>query len=265
MQKLLSIEWYKIRYYKTFWILLGLAVVGMVGLNLLLYNFHVDVHNQAGAQNADIILGHPYAFPDIWETVSFWSGFLLFLPGLIIITLMTNEYTFKTHRQNIIDGWTRLEFIGVKLVWVLILSLISTLVVLLIVLVLGARGDASFSLTNIRFLVYFFLESLSYITVALLLGIWLKKAGLAIAIFFLYILILKKSIAALLDHFTHSNSGEYIPLQSVDALLPFPFAKSLTKAILQAPPPETTLIIVSLLYLGIIAYIVAGTFQKSDL
>lgn len=265
MQKLLSIEWYKIRYYKTFWILLGLTVVGMVGFNLWLYNLHVNVHDQAGSQNADIILGHPYSYPDIWETVSFWSGFLLFLPGLIIITLLTNEYTFKTHRQNIIDGWTRLQFISVKLVWVLILSLISTVVVLLMVLIFGARGGVSFSLTNVKFLAYFFLEAVSYLTVALLLSVWLKKAGLSIAIFFVYIIILKKSIAALLDYLTHGNSGEYLPLQSADALLPIPFAKSLTKHILQAPPPETTLIIVSLLYLGIIVYVVVGAFQKSDL
>ena len=40
---------------------------------------------------------------------------------------ISNEYTFKTHRQNIIDGWSRKQFITSKLMDVLIISLIVTL------------------------------------------------------------------------------------------------------------------------------------------
>jgi ABC-type transport system involved in multi-copper enzyme maturation permease subunit len=265
MQRLLSIEWYKIRYYKTFWILLGLFVLGMFCLNYLVFGMNVKVKTQAGEQNADLILGHPYSYPDIWHTVSFMSGYLLFLPGLIIITLMTNEYTYRTHRQNIIDGWTRLQFIGVKLIWALILTVISTLVALAVVLWLGGLGTTPFGFTKVEFLGYFFLEALSYMTIALLLAILLKRAGLAIALFFLYIMILKNSIAWLIDHLTSSNAGNYLPMKSADALLPFPFIKDLAKAIMQPPPPASTLIVVSLVYLGLFIWAVIGIFQKADL
>src|SRR5215203_1969474 len=50
--------------------------------------------------------------PDnIWKTVCFATSFLLYLPGMIIINLFINEVNFKTHRQNIIDGWIRETFI----------------------------------------------------------------------------------------------------------------------------------------------------------
>jgi hypothetical protein len=68
------------------------------------------------------ILGSPFAFPDVWQTVSWNSTLTFIIPAILIITLTTNEFTYKTHRQNIIDGWSREQFIGVKLIEVVLLS-----------------------------------------------------------------------------------------------------------------------------------------------
>ena len=56
----------------------------------------------------------------------FVSSFLLFIAGLIMIILVTNEYSFKTHRQNVIDGVTRTQFIVTKLACGVIIALAST-------------------------------------------------------------------------------------------------------------------------------------------
>ena len=48
-------------------------------------------------------------------SVCFWTSFLLYLPGMVIINLFINEVNFKTHRQNIIDGWKRETFIYTKI------------------------------------------------------------------------------------------------------------------------------------------------------
>ena len=50
----------------------------------------------------------------LMQTVCFWTGFLLYLPGMIIISLFINEVNFKTNRQNIIDGWKRKHIFLVK-------------------------------------------------------------------------------------------------------------------------------------------------------
>jgi len=265
MQKILAVEWLKIRFYKAFWILLGLFVVSIVGLNYLVDSFIVKAKAQTGKANGDAILGHPFNYPDVWHTVSFWSGFLLFLPGLIIITLMTNEFTYRTHRQNIIDGWTRLQFIAIKLVWVFILALISTIVVFATAILFGALGDSPFSFLKLEYVGYFFIEALSYIAVALLFGIVLKRAGLAIGLFFLYILIIKNTISGLLNYFTPVKIGHYLPLSINDALIPFPFIKDMVKAMTQQPPNVSILLGGSVVYICLYSWIMIRTFQKADL
>ncbi len=57
----------------------------------------------------------PYDFAHTWQTTSYVGGWLLLLPGLLLILLITNEFSFRTHRQNIIDGWARKDFYNVKL------------------------------------------------------------------------------------------------------------------------------------------------------
>jgi hypothetical protein len=58
----------------------------------------------------------PYDFKHVWQTTSYTSGYILILPVMLLIMLVTNEFTYKTNRQNIIDGLSRLDFINVKIV-----------------------------------------------------------------------------------------------------------------------------------------------------
>src|SRR5579872_6832208 len=89
------------------------------------------------------VVGSPFAFPDAWQTISYNSApFLLILPALLIITLTTNEFTFRTHRQNIIDGWNRKQFVTVKLVELVILAAICTLVVGITTLLFGLVANS---------------------------------------------------------------------------------------------------------------------------
>ncbi len=50
--------------------------------------------------NGKNILGAPFAFPEVWQTIAWNSGMLILLPAILIITLTTNEFTYKTHRQK---------------------------------------------------------------------------------------------------------------------------------------------------------------------
>ena len=109
MLHLLKIEWLKIKGYKTFWVLTTLFLVSIAGLNYFVFNIKQNI--SSGSAQANAIIGSPFDFPNVWHTVGYFSSFLLFIPGLMIITSITNEYTYKTHRQNIIDGWSRQQFI----------------------------------------------------------------------------------------------------------------------------------------------------------
>ncbi len=138
MLDLLRVEWLKVKSYRTFWILLAMSLLCIPGLNYLIYDV---MGNSFGKVNGKAILGSPFAFPDAWQTITYNSGLLFILPAILIITLTTNEFTFKTHRQNIIDGWSRMQFITVKLFELLLLTLASTLAVFLSVLAFGCFAN----------------------------------------------------------------------------------------------------------------------------
>src|ERR1700712_2726128 len=116
----LRIEWLKVSSYRTFWILLAIIAICMPGFNYVVYNF---TDNSLPKMNGQSILGAPYSYPNVWKTVPYNSGLLVFIPAILVITLTTNEFTFRTHRQNVIDGWSRSRFIGLKIFEVILVSL----------------------------------------------------------------------------------------------------------------------------------------------
>ncbi len=266
MINLLKIEWLKIKGYKTFWVLTTLFLVSISGINYFMYYLkQVTVQNNAGV---NILMGAPFSFPNVWHTVSYFSSFLLFIPGLMIITSMTNEYNYKTARQNIIDGWSRLQFIQVKIALVLILSLLSSIFVFFTALLFGVISGGAFSFEKVEFVGYYFIQAISYSMVALLFSLIIRRSGLAIGVFFLYSLIIENMIGAVLNFasgkFDIRNSpGDYLPLNTIDSLIPFPFFKNIIQFGTQ--PSIIILLSLSALYLALYYFISVNKFICSVL
>jgi hypothetical protein len=172
----------------------------------------------------------PFQFEYVWQTVSYVSGYVLIIPVLLIILLMTNEFQFKTHRQNIIDGWSREQFIGVKLQMVLVMALISTLVVICSGFVFGAVSGGEFSMENFGQVGFFFLKALSYFMTALLFGLLIRKSS-AVGFFFIY-MYFENFVSQILDFvglylkknydINWGSLGDYLPMNASDSLLAFP-------------------------------------------
>lgn len=267
MLRLLRIEWMKVKNYRTFWILLAITVISMPGFNYMFYDLS---NNSFPKRNGKSILGSPFAFPDVWQTVTWQSGFLFIIPAILIITLMSNEFTFKTHRQNIIDGWSRGQFIRVKLVEILLLSILVTVVVGLTVLGFGFWGNAKPSDVSVwqgsRFLFFFFVEMMSYSTIALLMAVLIGKAGLAMGVYFIY-WIAENVIVGIFGNRYKKEFVDYLPQEVTDRLIPQPYLKAI---ITQGPPGrwEHHLPIylgVAALYLIIYCVIVGRRFTTGDL
>ncbi len=263
MLRLLYIEWLKLKNYRTFWILSSLYVISMFGINYIVYRIQEEIYreNQSKGVVEMLVGSRPYEFPTVWQMASYVSSFLLFLPGLFLIILITNEYSYKTHRQNIIDGWSRSQFISVKIALAVISSIFSTLIVFLVALGFGLVGKEPFSADKFYFLGYFFLQALSYGMVALLFALLFKRGGLAIGVFFLYSIVLENMIAGLMNHYMN-YSGRYLPLESTDALIPLPVFQQMQKSLIPTPN-FTALFIVALVYL-VIYYILANRKFKTD-
>jgi hypothetical protein len=268
MLQTLRVEWLKVRRYRTFWVLLAMTILSIPGLTYMLFDL---MKNSFPKGNGKAILGSPFAFPDAWQTISWNSTLLFILPAILIITLTTNEFTYKTHRQNIIDGWSRGQFIGVKLFELVLLSAVCTLVVFVTTLVSGAVANklpAGASLwQDSQFLFFYFVQLLSYSTIAFLMALLIKRAGLSIAAFLIYMLA-ENIVVGIFRNLYKINGVDYLPEEVTDRLIPQPYLRK----ILQSPTEVTrwehhlpVYLLVAVLYLIVYCVIAERRFTTSDL
>jgi len=267
MLSLLKIEWLKVKNYRTFWILLVIIVISIPGISYMFYNilnnsFPKDKNGQT------FLLGSPFAFPDVWQTVAWNAGMVFIIPALLIITLTTNEFTFKTHRQNVIDGWSRRQFITVKLAEVFLLSLFCTLVVTLTALGFGLIGNKLAPGVTLgqgsSFVFYYFIEMLSYSLIAFLIAMLIKRAGLSIGVFLIYMLV--EQIIVGISRGKYKYQGvNYLPEEVTDRLIPVPYAKALLAKDPTWQHLIPSLLIVAAIYICVYCFITMWRFLKSDI
>src|SRR3954464_5252229 len=111
MFHLLKIEWLKVRRYRAFWALLLLSLVFMIAWNYFLANQIAESKKTAIAKNPMAqMVPNPYELPGTYQMVTYSNSYFLLALGILMILLLTNEYNFRTSRQNVIDGLSRSQF-----------------------------------------------------------------------------------------------------------------------------------------------------------
>ena len=243
MLHLLKIEWLKLKNYRTFWILFILYIISNFGAMFIADFLYSNIAENVGKNKmaATLIGASPFKFPAVWDTATYACSWLLFIPALMIIISVTNEFSYRTHRQNIVDGWSRKQFISVKLVMIIIASIVATILAFLMGLIFGLSVGSTISFDNIEFIGYFFIQALSYCSVAMLFSLLLKRSGLSIGVYVLYILVLERLLGAAMSNNINENARKFLPITSADSLIPFPFFKQITKTFMNKPHYEILL------------------------
>jgi len=273
MTELLKIEWLKLKNYIAFKVMAIFFIIGVFAINYIVYTVNKNIVNNV--PGAGLISFSPYNFENTWQSTSYATGFILLLPSLLLMMLLTNEYTFKTHRQNIIDGLSRQQFISVKIMMALIFALVATVLVFITALIFGFGSGTSFSLNGIVYVGYFFLKALSYNLIAILFSVLIKRTGFATGVFFIY-LGAENIISQLLNVLSIKwktdngadlgNLGDYLPMNAADGLLAFPDNpfKSMSKHIM---PSDYTWVVLALAlgYLVLFYFWATKKFVHSDL
>lgn len=225
MSSLLKTEWLKIKKYPAFWWMLGIVALSYPGMNYAIYeNGYKDRLEDATMGPLLRLLANPFTFPDVWQTVAFISSLFVFLPSIVVIMFITNEYSFKTHRQNIIDGWSRNNFMLSKLIDVVIICVLITILYVLTALVIGTINSGSNQAhiwNGSKYIGLFFLQQLSQLSIALLIALIIRKAFIALGVFLFYYFPLEPVLVQVLKKKAHGE-GEFLPLEISDRLIPFP-------------------------------------------
>ncbi|HMG90812.1 MAG TPA: ABC transporter permease subunit [Chryseolinea sp.] len=227
MLHLLQIDLKKLFSYRTFWIVCGLYFLtigfstasGMEFLKWLANTF-----DKFGSE-LNINRIPLYHFPDVWLNLVWWSGFFKVLLGIMTVISITNEYTYRTIRQNIIDGLSRWEFLFSKILTNFLLSLASVVLVFIIALVTGfiytPEINWNYVFTDLEFYPAYFLEIFTFLSFALMLGILVQRSGLTIILLLLSYMLEAIVKANIDDYFPWLI--QFFPMESISALVPLPF------------------------------------------
>jgi ABC-2 type transport system permease protein len=276
MIKLLKIEFRKILTYRVFWILTGLYFL-FLGLGIFMAEFILNNWVNDFNKRFPIPMPHVtlYFFPDIWQNLTFFASirYILIFPALVVIILITNEFTNKTIRQNVVNGLSKQEFLFSKLQFILLLSAVVTIVLGIVIFFLGlSHSDAQqFSMMGRKliFLPGFFIQILTYLTFAFFFGFLLKHTGLAIALFTLYSLIIEPVVYYILKipFLQPNNISPYLPVNSVLRIVEYPSIPILQKFMGITLQNSVSLLNcgIALLYSAVMIGIVFWLIVKKDL
>ncbi|HMK03247.1 MAG TPA: ABC transporter permease [Ferruginibacter sp.] len=274
MINLLKIEWLKIKNYTGFILLASFFVVGIGACNYIVYLFIKNVLDKVEVSKL-FLSGSPFDWNTVWTTVSYYSSYFLMLPALLIVILITNEFNYKTHRQNIIDGLSRFEFLKVKIAMALIFAIACTFVVIIVASIFGLASGSTFSLNGFQNVGYFLLKAFTYNMVAIVIALLTKRSGVAIAIFFIYT-IFENGVSLFLfflavdlkrnKNIDWGNPGNYLPMNASDGLLTAPFEQFSGMARSFLPTDYNTIVLaLALMYLVIFYFWSRRKMMRSDL
>ncbi|MDX5420302.1 MAG: ABC transporter permease [Hymenobacteraceae bacterium] len=210
---LLRIELRKIFPYRTFWVILGIYAL------LLLLSIYISKSVLISGQTIGASM---YEFPGLWPRFTFIAYFFNLLLGILVIVLITDEYSYRTFRQQVIDGLSRKELVLAKFYVTLGLAVFSTLFLLALGLIFGLlfSSDRSISavLGQIDHLSYFFVQSVGYMTMAMFFAFLVRKSGLAIIAYLAWSKIVEPVIHYQLD----DSIDKYMPIKVFGSLTPTP-------------------------------------------
>ena len=277
MLRLLKIEWNKIYYYKTARIFTILYFVMLVITGVFLAYFEIDL-NGIGFNFAKLGM---FDFPIVWQNVTWFSAISKIFIAVIIVTNITNEYSNRTLKQNLIDGLSKTEFLCSKLLTNLLLATFSTLIVFAIALILGFvfSTDNENIFKGVGFVLAYFVKLILFFTICTCLSILFRKSAFALlsvivlqvfeAVIWIIEIIIRKLILLenfqKVDHF-YSN---YLPLSTSYNLINF--SEFEPYRLIQGGAPflyssiEWKYVVLAIFYIGIFVFFSYRLLKKRDL
>jgi len=223
MLRLLRIEFIKAFNFNALWYLF---LIYILALGLILFGVETFINDIIGEGGRNLPITLPkmslYAFPLVWHNVSYLAGFFKVFPAIMIIILVTNEYSYKTIRQQVISGLSRNEIFFAKISLILATSAIMALVVGIMGFILGFLNTETLELKaiveNSQFILVYMLEVFAYSSFAYLIATLLKRSGFAVGVLLLWAYIAEPIIAYKLP----GNWGDFLPLSSIGNLIRIP-------------------------------------------
>lgn len=172
-----------------------------------------------------------FQFPDVWAVATYSASYFNVMMGILAVIIISNEYTYKTLRQHVIDGLSIKKAIFGKFLVLLTFSLIITLFTFLTGLIFGLVNTTSEAslFTGLGSVGLFFIQTMCYFSFAFFIAVLVKKTAVSITIFILSF-ITETIIGISISYGGFQTLYAYLPLNAFSKLTPFPILKEMIAA-----------------------------------
>lgn len=233
MKRLLSIEFQKIWKNKASKVLL-IAYFVLLSFIALIASIKFSI----GTFEIRIADQGIFNFPYIWHFNSYIAALFKIFLAIVIVSMMANEYTYGTLKQNLIDGLSKKEFIISKFIVVVTFALASSVFIFIMSLILGysfsSYNEIGIVFSDLEYLLAFFVKLIAFFSFCLFIGILVKRSAFALGFIFIWFIaenifywILKFGILDGNDKTKNFADTiiQFFPIESMSNLIKEPFSR----------------------------------------
>lgn len=173
-----------------------------------------------------------FNFPIIWHITTFFASYFKFFFAIVVVSMIGNEYSNKTIKQNLIDGLSKKEFILSKFYTIVFFSLLATILIAVASFFIGlyysSYTEVNIIFREVDFLLAYFVKLVGFFSLCLFFGMLMRRSAFALAfLFVLYILewITFGLIAWKADVDIAEKIQNFFPLKSMYKLIDQPFQR----------------------------------------
>lgn len=229
--RLLGIELYKIWHNKT-------SRVLMFGYFLLIFSIAIlsTINVEFGPIKFNLAEQGIFNFPYIWHFNTFIIALLKIFFAIVIVAMIGNEYSYKTIKQNLIDGMSKGEFLKSKVYTIAAFVGISTLLVFIISLILGGiysdYNEFQIIFSELEYLLAYAVKLFGFFSFCLFLAILIKRSAFALGFLALWQVfegiaygLLRWRLSDLIPQLSAEQVIKFFPLQSIGNLITEPLTR----------------------------------------
>lgn len=177
-----------------------------------------------------------FNFPYIWHFNSFIAALFKIFLAVVIVSMVANEYSYKTIKQNLIDGLSKYELLKSKVLMVVALSLSSTVFIFILSLILGYRfsdyNEIGIVFRDLEYLLAYFIKLVGFFSFCLFLGILIKRSAFALGFLAVWQMaegisfgLMKWKLSDVVSYVSAEQVFAFFPLNSMSELIPQPFTR----------------------------------------
>lgn len=229
MLRLLHIELQKLRYNRAakvisiiyFVLITFIALIASIEFNF--GDFHFRVADQG-----------IFNFPFIWQFNTYVAATLKLFLAIVIVSMISNEYSYRTLKQNLIDGLSKKEFLLSKFLTILLFSIVSTIFIIVVSLILGYRfsdyNEIGIVFSDLQYVGAYFIKLVAFFSFCLFLGVLVKRSAFALGFLFVWQIIEWLTYGVLKwklfrDTDIADNIAQFYPLNAMANLIKEPFSR----------------------------------------